>query len=139
MNLNERLEAIARDVAKREAPHAEAIASARETATKLHGQVDTAMKRFNETLGESVPELQVDVSVPRIDDKHVHAIEFDVARGRHRAVVTVKSKGEVTLVGPFHKGKKEGPCRSFPVDAQEDIADALGDFLERFLEEATSP
>jgi len=54
-------------------------------------------------------------------------------------VITIKSKGEVTLVGPFRIGKKEGPCRSFPVAANEEINDALGDFLERFLQEAASP
>lgn len=139
MNLNDRMEAIARDVAKREAPHAEAIAKARKKAEELHGQVTAAIDRFNTTLNEAVPELRIEISAPRIDDKHVHAVEFDLERGRHRAVITVKSKGEVTLVGPFHAGKKEGPCRSFPVDAAEEIEDALGDFLERFLEEAASP
>jgi len=124
LNLNDRIEAIAHTVAKREATHFEAIAQARRKAEELHGQVDY---------------LQVEVSPPRIDDKHLHAVEFDLERGRHRAVITVKSKGEVTLVGPFRAGKKEGPCRSFPVGADADIADALSDFLAAFLEEACSP
>jgi hypothetical protein len=139
VDLNDRIQAIAQDVVKREAAHAEAVARARKKAEELHAQVDTAIKDFNETLRKSLPDFRVEVSAPRIDDKHVHAVEFDLERGRHRAVITVKSKGEVTLVGPFHAGKKEGPCRSFPVDAVEDIDDALGDFLARFLEEAASP
>ena len=139
MNLNDRIEAIAHDVAKREATHSEAIAEARAKAEELHGRVEAAISRFNETLAKSVPYLRVEVSPPRIDDKHLHAVEFNLERGRHRAVITVKSKGEVTLVGPFRSGKKEGPCRSFPVDDGEEIEDALGDFLERFLHEATSP
>ena len=139
MNLNERTEAIAHEVAKRESTHLEPIARARRKAEELHGQVDSAIGRFNATLAESVPYLQVEVSPPRIDDKHLHAVEFDLERGRHRAVITVKSKGEVTLVGPFREGKKEGPCRSFPVDADADIADALSDFLAAFLEAASSP
>jgi hypothetical protein len=53
--------------------------------------------------------------------------------------VTVKAKGEVTLVGPFRSGKTEGPCRSFAFSAEEDLADALGDFLESFLEAAAAP
>jgi hypothetical protein len=68
----------------------------------------------------------------RPDDKHVRAIEFDLSRGRHRAVVTVKSRGEVTLVGPFHAGKAEGPCKTFPFTAEAELRNALGDFLERF-------
>jgi hypothetical protein len=139
LNLNDRIEAIAHDVAKRESTHLEAVAEARRKAEELHGQVDSAIRRFNQTVAQSVSYLRVDVSPPRIDDKHLHAVEFNLERGRHRAVVTVKSKGVVTLVGPFRTGKKEGPCLSFPVDADAEIADALSDFLARFLEEATSP
>jgi hypothetical protein len=79
------------------------------------------------------------VTPVRLDDKHVRAIAFDVRRGRHAGVVTVKSRGEVTLVGPFRSGKTEAPCRTFPWDAQDDIDGALGDFLLRFLEEAVTP
>jgi hypothetical protein len=139
LNLNDRIEAIAHDVVKREATHSEAIAQARRKAEELHARVDSAMCLFNETVAKSVPYFRVEVTVPRIDDKHLHAVEFDLERGRHRAVITVKSKGEVTLVGPFRAGKNEGPCRSFPVDADEEIDAALGDFLERFLQEAASP
>jgi hypothetical protein len=45
----------------------------------------------------------------------------------------------VTLVGPFRTGKPEGPCKTFPWDAREELDAALGDFLERFLEEAATP
>ena len=139
MNLNDRIEAIAHDLAKREATHSEAIVRARKKAEELHGRVESAISQFNQAVAKSVPYLRVEVTSPRVDDKHLHAVEFDLERGRHRAVITVKSKGEVTLVGPFRAGKKEGPCRSFPVDADEEIDDALGDFLEHFLQEAASP
>jgi hypothetical protein len=45
----------------------------------------------------------------------------------------------VTLVGPFRQGKDEGPCKSFPIDAEAEIEPALGEFLARFLREAASP
>ena len=63
----------------------------------------------------------------------------DLRRGRHQAIVTVKSRGEVTLVGPFRAGKVEGPCKSFPFDAEPEIEAELGSFLERFLHEAATP
>jgi hypothetical protein len=66
-------------------------------------------------------------------------VQFDLRRGRHVALVTVKSGGEVTLVGPFRTGKTEGPWLSFPVDAETELRAALGDFLERFLDEAATP
>jgi len=139
LNLNDRIETIAHEVAKREATHREAIAQAHGKAEELHSRVEPAINRFNEILAGSAPHVRVELSPPRIDDKHLHSVEFDLARGRHRAVITVKSKGEVTLVGPFRAGKQEGPCLSFPVDADEEIEDALGDFLERFLQEAAAP
>jgi len=139
MSLNERIEALARDVAKRESAHAEAIARARAKAEALHGVVAGAVETFNAVVRESVPHLEVRLTPPRTDDKHLHSVEFDLERGRHRGVITAKSKGEVTLVGPFRAGKNEGPCRSFPFDAEQELEAALTDFLERFLEEAATP
>jgi hypothetical protein len=139
VDLNDRIEAIAHEVAKREETHAEGIASANAKAKELHTRVSAAIDLFNKALAETVPYLRVEITAPRIDDKHLHAIEFDLERGQHRAVITVKSKGEVTLVGPFRDGKKQGPCRSFPFDSGDEIEDALGDFLEHFIQAATSP
>ena len=139
MSLKERMEAFAEGIARREAAHAEDLEKARAKADLLHDEVATAIAHFNDAVRERVPHLRVDVTPPRIDDKHLHSLEFDLERGRHRAIVIVKSKGEVTLVGPFRTGKNEGPCRSFPFGADAELEDALGDFLERFLEEAAAP
>jgi hypothetical protein len=139
MSLKERMEAVAQAVTQREALHADDVAGARARADALFSQVSTAVEGFNAVVAEQIPDLRVSVRPPRIDDKHLHATQFDLERGRHRAIVTVKSKGEVTLVGPFRAGKNEGPCRSFPFDAGAELEDALGDFLERFLEEAVAP
>jgi hypothetical protein len=133
------MEALAAAVVAREQRHAQSLASARDKAQALHERVGESVRRFNAVVATEAPGLQVDVSPPRLDDKHAHAVQFDLARGRHRAIVTVKSKAEVTLVGPFRAGKSEGPCRTFPFSASDDLDDALGDFLERFLEEATAP
>ncbi|MFQ5418033.1 MAG: hypothetical protein ACE5FL_13455, partial [Myxococcota bacterium] len=83
--------------------------------------------------------LTIDVSQVRLDDKHIRSVEFELMRGRHRAVVVAKSRGEFTLVGPFDQGKVEGPCASFAFDAGSALHDALGDFLERFCEQAAAP
>ena len=143
MGLRDRVEALARELAQRETRHVADLERARDTAAALHREVASAVEGFNGVLGEAVPEFEVVVSKPRADDKHLHAVQFDLERGRHRAIVTVKSKGEVTLVGPFRSGKTEGPCRSFAIPtsdaAEAELEDALGDFLERFLEEAAAP
>lgn len=139
LSLSDRVEALALSLAQRERHHVEAIEKAHDRAVTLHGEVSAAIDRFNTVVSDSIPYLAIAISSPRVDDKHLHAVEFDLERGRHRAVVTVKAKGEVTLVGPFRAGRPEGPCRTFAFDAEEDLNDAIGDFLERFLEEAATP
>jgi len=139
-DLRGRLAAMGRSLGAREASHQTSLAEARSRCEALRSIVADAVDGFHAEAGRAgAPHLRVDVGPVRLDEKHVRAIEFDVRRGRHTALVIVKSRGEVTLVGPFRTGKTEGPCRSFPWDAESDIAKALGDFLERFLEEAATP
>ena len=100
----------------------------------------TALGAFHEAAAAAgAPQLRVALSEVRADDKHLRAAQFELIRGRYRAVVTARSRGEITLVGPFHAGKTEGPCLTFPLDGGEDLYAALSSFLERFLEEAATP
>lgn len=139
-SLGARLEALGRALGAREAEHREALERAWACAERLHGAVAEAVERFHSGATEvGAPHIRVDLSDLRIDDKHVRAVEFDLVRGRHKAVVVVKARGEVTLVGPFQLGKTEGPCRSFPFEAKDEIREALGSFLEHFAEAAVSP
>jgi hypothetical protein len=139
-SLRSRLEGIGRRLGAREADYASALAEARSRAEKLRARVANALEGFHaEAAGCGAPHLVVELSETRLDDKHVRSVEFELLRGRHRAIVTVKSRGEVTLVGPFKAGKDEGPCRSFPFEAEDEIAEALADLLLRFVEEAVTP
>jgi hypothetical protein len=138
--LRERMAALGRELAEREAAHRDGLAAARAQAAELRAEVAEALDGFREAVSAAgAPQLEVRLGELRPDDKHVRAVEFDLARGRHRAIVTVKARGEVTLVGPFHAGKAEGPCKSFPFAAQDELRKALGDFLERFVTEAATP
>lgn len=139
MSLDERIKGIAEDVVERERRHADAMRSAAGELEGLRATVASAMDTFNATVASEVPHLRIDVSPVRLDEKHLHAHEFEIARGRHRALVIAKSKAEFTLVGPFKTGKNEGPCRTFPFSERADLEDALDDFLTRFLEDATAP
>jgi hypothetical protein len=135
-----RLEALGRALGEREAGHRDALEQAHAFAEKLRGRVDAALARFHAaTSAAGAPHLCVRLGEIRVDDKHLRAIQFDLSRGRHRAIVTVKARSEVTLVGPFCDGKVEGPCVSFPLDEVPEIERALASFLERFLEEAATP
>jgi len=139
-SLGARLEALGRKFGSREAEHREALERAHTFAEKLRGAVAEAVECFHSGAASTgAPHLRIDVSEIRVDDKHVRAVEFDLLRGRHKAVVIAKARGEVTLVGPFHLGKTEEPCLSFPFNAEAEIREALGPFLERFAEAAAAP
>jgi hypothetical protein len=137
-SLRDRLRELGRELAARESEHAGALEAARSQAASLRAEVARAIEGWHEAVA-GAPQLAVRVGEVRPDDKHIRAVEFDLTRGRHRAIVTVKARGDVTLVGPFHVGKTEGPCKSFPFGAEDEIRKALGDFLERFLDEAATP
>lgn len=139
-DLGARLEALGRAIGEREAAHGAALEAARARIEGLREQVARAVDCFHAaTAAAGAPHLRVHVGEIRSDDKHLRAVEFDLVRGRHKAVVTAKSRGQVTLVGPFQVGKAEGPCLSFPFDAGEELERALGSFLEKFLEQAAAP
>lgn len=139
-SLRERLSAAGRSIGEREASHQGGLAEARKRAESLHAQVADAVEAFHAAAARAgSPHLRIEVGPVRLDEKHVRAIEFAVQRGRHVALVIVKARGDVTLVGPFRTGKTEGPCRTLAWDAEAEIEAALGDVLERFLEEAATP
>ena len=138
--LAQRMAELGTALGAREAEHATAIAAAWQRAGSLRVDVAEALDAFTAAATSAgAPQLAVRLGETRTDDKHLRSVEFDLARGRHRAIVVVKSRGEVTLVGPFHQGKAEGPCKSFPFAAEDEIRSALGDFLEKFLAEAATP
>ncbi len=139
--LRQRLARVGEALGRREASHGDALEVARKKAIELHATVSDGLGAYREAVAASGSShlADVDITEPRLDDKHVRAVEFALERGRYRGIVTVKSKGEVTLVGPFQAGKAEGPCKSFPFDAEPELTTALGDFLEQFLEEAATP
>ena len=140
MGLGDRMEELGQTLGAREAEHAAVLAAAREKAESLRSIVSEAFSRFHSAAEKAgAGHLRIEVGSTRLDEKHVRAIEFDVSRGRYRAIVTVKSRGEVTLVGPFRRGGNEGPCRTFPIDSDAEIERALEEVFENFLEEATTP
>ncbi len=140
MGLGERLEALGRELAEREADSAEDLRAARARAEELRADVANGLSRFHAAIeGAGAGHLSVQISAVRVDDKHVRSCEFELSRGHHRAIVTVKSRGEVTLVGPFRVGKQEGPCLTFPLAGSDEFAPAFEDFLASFLTGAAAP
>ncbi len=140
VGFDDRMAQLGGEIGSREASHASQLDAAREKASELHARVAGALEQFHRACSEAgSPHLRIELGPPHLDAKHVRAIEFDLRRGRTRAIVVVKSRGEVTLVGPFAMGKSEGPCRSIAFDAEAEILEGLEDWMSRFLEEAVQP
>jgi hypothetical protein len=138
--LRERLAALGKSLGERERAEGAALAEAWRVAARVHALAAEGVQAFHAgAAAAGAEQLRVELSEPRVDDKHLRSVQFDLRRGRHAAIVTVKSRGDVTLVGPFRAGKVEGPCKSFPFAAEAELEAALGDFLARFLEEAATP
>jgi hypothetical protein len=139
-DLSARLDAIGATLGARETVHADDLGAACRQIEMLRVVVAGALERFHAAAARAgAPHLHVELSDIRTDDKHLRALEFNLIRGRYKAIVTARSRGQITLVGPFHIGKTEGPCQNFAFSAQAELASALADFIEAFLEEAASP
>ena len=138
--LRARFLALGRALGAREAEHAEALGEAWHEARRLHGLVTDALDALHAALLEQGnAHLRVLLSDPELDAKHVRAVQFELRRGRTIGLVSVKSRGDVTLVGPFRSGKTEGPCESLAWTDAPALESALEAFLERFLEQAMTP
>lgn len=139
MALEDSLSELGRQLVAREKEHAADLEQAFGEARKWHARTASGLEGFHAQVMAEAPHLAVELGEPRVDDKHLHAVQFDLRRGRHRAIITVKIRGEITLVGPFREGKQEGPCRSFPTSAEAEIGAALEEFTHAFIREAAAP
>lgn len=140
VELDERMAELGRELGSREATHAENLDAAWEKARALHARVETALSHFHAAAADAgSSHLRIELGEPKLDAKHVRAVEFDFRRGRIRAIVVAKSRGDVTLVGPFAMGKAEGPCCSVDFGAEAELEEALEDLMVRFLDAAVVP
>ncbi len=139
MALNERLEKLGQVLAERERDLSSDMDRAFGYAHKLHDRLASALDVFHAQVMEDAPQLALTLSEVEVDEKHLHSVQFQLERGRHRAVFIVKSRGEVTFVGPFRAGKTEGPCRSFSFNSADEIEKALEDFVVAFVDQAATP
>ncbi|MCP4035396.1 MAG: hypothetical protein GY733_00540 [bacterium] len=138
MSLAAKMEQIGARLAEREAGVADQMERVWKRAREIRMRVDAGLEGFRRGAGD-LAQLAVTLSEPRLDEKRLHAVQFDVARGRHRVIVTVKSKGVVTLVGPFKDGSQEGPCKRIDLDDDAAIDAGLEEVLAAFLEDAFAP
>ncbi len=134
----ERIEQLARELAARDAGLTPALQDVREAAEQLRGRALALVEAFKQVARDSgAPHLaHLEVGPVEPDEKHVDCIQFRVTRGRWEVVCVGKTKGDVTLVGPFRRGKPEKPCADYPLRGEE-VERALEDLLLRLIRAAS--
>ena len=119
-----RFEALAEDLARQHGELPRWLASARDAAEALRAQANACVEAFRRRAREMGAEQLTSVSVSPVspDEKHVDCVQFSVERGRSVLLcVAIGSSegGKMRLVGPFKRGKAEGPCGDFPLHGPE--------------------
>ncbi|HEY3174569.1 MAG TPA: hypothetical protein VGK94_02280 [Candidatus Polarisedimenticolia bacterium] len=130
-----RIEALAREIASREAGRVDAVERARLLAGELHSEVAAVVSRFAAAARRAgAPHLDlVTVGPVEPDDKSIRAFQFKIRRGRFEAIVVTKDRGEVMLVGPFKRGEAEGPCNPIRQEGRESDRPGIETNLETLL------
>jgi hypothetical protein len=135
-----RFRKLAEELAARDPGLAARLREVREAARELRDQAFQAVEAFRERTAElGTPYLgHLDVSAVEPDEKHVDCVQFRISRGRTELLVIAiaEGAGKVRLVGPFKRGKAEGPCADAPLRGPE-VERALEDRIETLIREAS--
>ena len=135
-----RFRKLAEDLALRDPGLAERIRAVQDAALLLRDQAFQVVDAFRERASElGAPYLgNLEVSAVEPDEKHVDGVQFRVSRGRFEllCIAIAQDAGKVRLVGPFKRGKQEGPCHEAPLRG-EVVEKALEDRIEQLLREAS--
>jgi hypothetical protein len=112
----------------------------RDATRELRELAFEAIEAFRERAAEiGAPYLgNLEVSPVEPDEKHVDSVQFRVTRGRTEllCIAIAKEPGKIRLVGPFKRGKQEGPCAEAPLRGSE-VEKALEDRIEQLVREAS--
>ncbi len=134
-----RFRKLADELASRDPGLTVRLRDVRDAARDLREQAFEAIEAFRERAAEiGAPYLgNLEVSSVEPDEKHVDCVQFRIARGRIEllCIAIAEGAGKVRLVGPFKRGKQEGPCADLPLRGPE-VVKALEDCIEQLVREA---
>lgn len=135
----ERFRKLADELANRDPGLTARLRDARDAARELRELAFEAVEAFRERTAEiGAPYLgHLEVSPVEPDEKHVDCVQFRVTRGRNEllCIAIAQEPGKVRLVGPFKRGKQEGPCADAPLRGAA-VVKALEDRIEELVREA---
>jgi hypothetical protein len=110
--------------------------AARDLRELAYEAVEALRERAAEIGAPYLGNLEVSPVLP--DAKHIDSVQFSVSRGRTEllCIAIAQAPGKVRLVGPFQRGKQEGPCAEAPLRGPE-VVKALEDRIEALVREAS--
>jgi hypothetical protein len=134
-----RFEQLAAALADRDRDVSTSLGSVRPALEALRSCALDAIQAFVRSAREHGGAHLTDVGVGPVepDEKHVDCLQFQVMRGRWKLTCVGKTRGVVTVVGPFRHGEPEKPCAEFPLPSAEAEA-GLEDRLLALLREASA-
>lgn len=134
-----RFRKLADELASRDPGLTVRLRDVRDAARDLRELAFEAIEAFRERAAEiGAPYLgNLEVSAVDPDEKHVDCVQFRISRGRAEllCIAIAQGPGRVRLVGPFNRGKEEGPCADAPLRGPE-VVKALEDRIEQLVREA---
>jgi hypothetical protein len=137
-----KFESLAEDLARQQGELPRWLQAARAGAEELRRQaqqcVDAFVRRANALGAAQLGSVSVSAVVP--DEKHVDCVQFSVERGRSALLCVAIANaegGKVRLVGPFKRGRAEGPCGDYPLQGPE-VEAGLEERLLDLLRQASS-
>ncbi|HTO53972.1 MAG TPA: hypothetical protein VMR50_11345 [Myxococcota bacterium] len=110
----QRFRELAEELAAGDPELCQRLRRAEAAALALRDRVSEAVETFRKRAAELGASQLCDVAVTpvELDEKHVDAMSFRVTRGRWQllCVAVASGPGKFRVVGPFQRGKTEGPC-----------------------------
>ncbi len=138
---NQRFAKLADELAERDPALALRLREAREAARELRDSAYGAVEAFRQRASEiGAPYLgNIEVSRVEPDEKHIDAVQFRIARGRFEllCIAIARGDGKMRIVGPFKRGKEEGPCAEAKLRGAE-VESLLEERLAALVREATA-
>jgi len=136
----QRFRKLADELAERDPTLTARLRGAREAARVLRDAAFEAVEAFRQRAAELGAGYlgNIEVSGVEPDEKHVDAVQFRITRGRLEVICVAVARGEgkMRVVGPFKRGKEEGPCAEAPLRGAE-IETLLEERLAALVREAT--
>lgn len=129
------IDRVARELARRYRGTSAARDRAQTIARRMRDLAVGLVDRFARIVREEgAPHLDlIHVGEVEPDDKSVRAFQVRLERGRFRALIVSKDRGEVMLVGPFKASGAQEPCQAIRLDEADLTGTAADDAVENLV------